>query len=399
MRYRIRTDISESGVVNEVYRPFNGTPFTVTYGPFTTHSEQDFMYDEPHPGYRKMIKNGILVIGSCDRTIESYTVGGGSFHAIHQNGDVLSFEGPSITKAIIHRNGGPLGQSLTPLATDIDVEAVKLQALAKVDAGQFDFTEDILSIRENVKMFREPLEGLHDALKHARRKRPTSSAASVWAYARFGATPFIRSIHEAYESFHASNKEVQSFVRLRSTASKDSAQSSNYNWVSGALYNKPTYAVTNAQTDTVRVGVFYKVTRPRGGLSYKYSARWKDLPAGFWNVVPYSFMIDRIYSVNNLIEATVNILDPTVQIEGAYVTVTQDYTGTVRLQDFYLDNLWSASVSGDTITKKLKTISRRRWDPRTSFPSPSVNLKGLVNDSTKILDLTALVLQRLKLKI
>lgn len=401
MRYREKANINDFGVETFTYTTAAGVVTSSNTLQFAVHGKHDYIFDEKHKDFFKRVKAGELIVGPLIRLVEEHTVGGGTLSGSHTNGDRFSYSGPSVTSGIITQYGGlPVDPLAIPAISGIDPEAVKLAALAKVDAGQYDFTEDILSLRETVNLLKDPLGGIKDALVFARRKKPLASAAGLWAYARFGVSPFLRSVHDLYESFHAANKEVQPFVRLRSTASQKDAWAESKSVTKSGTVNLPTYFYQRNFHGTVKAIVYYKVSRPRGGLAYKYSSRWKDLPVGFWNIVPLSFMFDRMYSVNNMLEALINIHDPTVLIEGGCVVTTIVYDGQVQLTNFFADPNWSITCSGDTVHKLVKQSKTRTvWNPTSSFPRPSVDFSGLVKDSTKTLDLVAIILQKMKLKI
>jgi len=108
-------------------------------------------------------------------------------------------------------------------------------------------------------------------------------------------------------------------------------------------------------------------------------------------------MIDRIFSVSNLSKAVMNITDPTVIVEGGYVTTKTTGTDKVRVVSRAPSGGWTFVVNGDTVQTYNKDVRRELWTPTlSSLPIPSVNLKGLVSDATRIADLAALIIQRVK---
>jgi len=394
-RHRVKIDSSEDGYTELKYYPVGSPPWT-GYG--VTHNfKNDYqaMDDEPHKNYRSRIKAGELIIGNLYAITHSESCGGGSINASFSGGGSWhlqpnSLDKMSATRWAFQTYGKP---DIPSPSLHLDAEDIKLQCLANVDPGQFDFTEDFLSMRENLAMLRNPLEGFKDVVDFYRARRYFKSGASAWAYYRFAATPFLRSIHELYESFHTQNKHVKPFVRLRAQANGKDAATVSGNYTVGDI----TYAGSKEWSIEIKAGLFYKVTKPRSGLAYKYSLRYKDLPAGFWAVVPYSFMIDRIFSVSNLSKAVMNITDPTVIVEGGYVTTKTTGTDKVRVVSRAPSGGWTFVVNGDTVQTYNKDVRRELWTPTlSSLPIPSVNFKGLVSDATRIADLAALIIQRVK---
>lgn len=401
MRHRIQKDVSVSQTGQINYHQYNSSgafvgDLVIDLHVFNLYTEYADMLDEKHFDYAKRINAGELIIGNLLVDKHKLQSGGGVMTGQYHLGlDSTHWEVSSPSVTLWALAGHPVSY-VDVLPSTIDVEAVKLHAVSKIDAGQYDFIEDLLSLRENVRLLRDPLQGFRDVQKHYYRRKNAKAGAAGWAFYRFAATPFLRSASDLYESFHVKNKSVDPFVRLRSTSVKN--ESTGKSDVVTSADSAYSYQRNFNTSTTVRCGVYYKAKTLRGGLSYKYGIRLTDLPAGIWAVVPYSFMIDRIYSISNLVRAVTNLSNPNLIVEGGYVTTTVNVINQIRVSAVANPQVnWTYNVSGDQAVYSKTSIQRETWLPSlTDLPQPSVNLKGLVDDSTKILDLTALILQRSK---
>ena len=109
-----------------------------------------------------------------------------------------------------------------------------------------------------------------------------------------------------------------------------------------------------------------------------------------------SFMIDRIINVKRSIMTLLNVLDPTVEVKGAFLVKRERYEHTVICNSI-------VAPTGTAITafsplphySSVFRMNRVEWEPGISFAMPLVNPKELVRDISSIADLVALIVLRL----
>lgn len=400
---------------NEWYRDDNmgnpkGTPFISGDVPGGYYIDTLVVTDDPHPGFHKAIANGDLVIGNMTLREEKSSAGGGSF----------MYSGPYNGKA--YNDGGSVTLYYKRAASTIyypslAVQSVKdltdqaiMSAVSNIDKTPYSFMEDFLTLRQNLDMIKEPLAGLDKWSKMVRQaadkrvgtrhpktgKRVSFFEAisdSYLAY-RFGATPFVHSLADLLEGIATSNQGVNANVRYRAGSQKESSAATSN--VIGTNRANQTFKYARSLHRKVVVGIFYKLRHPQKGLRWKYGLRNKDIPAGLWAAMPYSFMIDRIIDVSKYAKAVSNLADPNVMIEGGYITVYEEDESSLRALTEPLWSGWTASVNADEEKKFVRTINRSFFYPHIPDLRPAVSYKGLVSDATKITDLVTLILQRFR---
>jgi hypothetical protein len=114
-----------------------------------------------------------------------------------------------------------------------------------------------------------------------------------------------------------------------------------------------------------------------------------------WAVMPYSFVIDRFLNVSNFIRGAENLLDPNVEILGAWVTTKKERTVSTGVRTI-VESGYTSTIVPDDIVDKTFDYNRSVWNPSVVDIIPPLNLRGLVDTATKTADLCALIVQNLK---
>jgi hypothetical protein len=365
---------------------FNNNTWHLSY-------HHDYMFDTPHPGFYSRIKKGELIIGPYVCGLDTYTGAGGSLHAqVTANPSYYwDFAGNSVTLSWAYDNQVKFPTTVLGLTSD----EAKLQALAGIDPTQFAFMEDILSMRQNLDMIREPLLKIHKII----RNKPGGNLKNLrgedlYLYYRFALTPFINSLSDAIKAWKVGIVPTQANVRLRSTGRCEKNFSESKTFTAKLHHN---FSSNENRSESYRAVVYYSVTRIRDDIGRLLGTRLQDIPVGLWAVMPYSFMVDRFLDISKMLKALMNLSNPTVKVEGGCVTFKQVWLNQLQyLGPQNLNDGWSYTVNADIATQKGFLINRSVWLPSVQDAVPAVNLQGLISDSIKTADLVALILQRLR---
>jgi hypothetical protein len=107
-------------------------------------------------------------------------------------------------------------------------------------------------------------------------------------------------------------------------------------------------------------------------------------------------MVDRLVNIQLGVKGLTNLLDPSVRILAASVADRTTKYQTLRARDRHENNGCSFTLSGGLRSIEAFNYNRTPWVPVVSDIVPRVNPKGLVQDASSIVDLIALILQRVK---
>jgi hypothetical protein len=145
----------------------------------------------------------------------------------------------------------------------------------------------------------------------------------------------------------------------------------------------------------VKAGILYTNSNPLSGWQWKYGLRNKDLPVGIWNVVPYSFMIDRVFNISRAIRAATNMADPNIVFLTAWITTLREVTTVNSYKIKSNSSDYTFVLSGGNITTKSFTYDRKVWTPTASDTVPALTLRNIVKDAKYIADLLSLTVPRI----
>jgi len=383
-------------------------------GPYLIGQTTKGMTDVVTPGYSRLVQDGVVINNPCKYDeVEVRSTGSG--HGSYKSG---SYD---------YTISGPLtwfraGQ-VYPAGPNVNIGAsaatAKFHALAAIDPTPYAFGEDALEIRETLRFLKDPLHSLRelsrvikkqrsktfqDARKRAKRSGAVfedrvefhKALADVWLQYRFAAMPLVRSIHDGYEALQLPHKAKVASVRksARGFSEDGGAASNSYDTVdSGTTY---TWSTTRVRNVRYHASILYEITNPIYDWRYTLGLRNKDLPETLWQVLPLSFLVDRVVNVSSAIRGLTNLADPRISILAASVTRKD-----LDELSFTLINetrpSWTISAYGETRTRKQFTYEREPYSPSMSDAIPPVNIGGLAKDATELLDVTNIILQNIRL--
>jgi len=143
----------------------------------------------------------------------------------------------------------------------------------------------------------------------------------------------------------------------------------------------------------VKAGILYEVSNPVDDISFDLGLRPKDIPETLWAVTPYSFMVDRVINVSDIVRGVTNLLDPNVKILAGW-TVLKD-THTQSWEYFHETNgSYQVTIVPDTSTWTTFKYEWVPWYPTALDIIPPSDIGGLVKDATTTTDLLSLIYAR-----
>lgn len=403
VRSRASPSVEESG---EITGTISGT-----FGPYVVREHQETMHDVVTPGYRSIIDAGGIVNNPCVYT--SYR---------------LESEGTGTLTAKGGSNDYTLTGPVTWLMTDqtwlpIDIGEVhcsaseaKFWALSNVDRTPYAFGEDLLEIGETIRFLRNPLGSLRNmsrlfrsdvnrllhkkiGKRHIKDRRKyaevrAQAVADTYLQYRFAFSPLVRSVSDAFDAIsHKDDRPLRLSARGRS---EDSASSSErverlFSANDGYAFN-----VSKSKSISYRASILYEITNPVRDWRYTFGLRNQDIPETLWQVLPYSFMIDRIANISGAIRGLTALANPKLKILAGSVTLREESVHSMKAIDAWNDPHWTRSADGETRTRTDFKYERNPWTPQLSDAIPPVKLGGLVDDATKTADLAALIIKNLR---
>lgn len=288
---------------------------------------------------------------------------------------------------------------ISELNVQADMARAKQKAIASIDNTPYEFGEDSLELRETLRFLRNPLGnllGLSRKFKKQYRKRIKKldkravqdllkAHGSLWLEYRFALSPLIRSLMDALEAY-SSEPPLEP---PRKTARGFSFEEDSVTDVDEGA-NLMVFKTIQHASSQGKATILYTVSNPCYDWRYRLGFRPKDFPTTIWQIVPYSFMVDRLYDITSFSKGAINLGDPMVKILMGCYSEHNDKTRLVECVS--TNNPFGTLSSSDKPLYTNFTYTRNPWVPTFSDTVPSLNLKGLVEDATKITDLITLIL-------
>jgi hypothetical protein len=421
-RHRVRTIGPEFHTLVKTYM---GNPFDQYVSVASQETEE--IWDVVTENYRQKIREGAIINNPCTYERSSTEQSNGSYIAKKiPSGETYETQGGCITA--YHRNMHGLGDitppNVHPDAVEYMQSVAKQRAIANIDSTPYAFAEDAGEIRETLKFLRRPFSSLlklgrtfeKDVMRKSRRKAKrrflsrkqelkllyndtayrAELLASTWNEYRFAVSPLIRSAMDGLEAatfYNVNPAQVRRTARGFQIQS-DSAQDSVNKYFNAYIYDVFNRNATSEVS--VSAGILYTVTNPVENLNWRLGLRLKDIPTTTWELLPYSFMVDRVYDIKSTVSGVVNLLDPKVKVLAGWVTTKSEIEQKVSFIS-QTNPTWDVTVRPDVDITREFSYNRQTWNPSMVDTLPSVNSRGLVDTAVKTVDLIALTLSAFSL--
>lgn len=316
------------GTVYHLVRPVNGT-----------HGSIKTITDENHPGYRRRISRGEVIIGpmTLDRTeriCESLSLtwpSPNNYRGISQSGDTTQY---------LEQRGVTVGTWMGPANLQSTLERYRsialVNAYAKIHESAILSGEILNDLGQTIGMLRHPfaqsLKLLKRMLKHAeKRKGKTARTASLaisnaWLEYRYGWRPTLMDIDQIigtslklYERGYRKSRRLVA----RGLVKLDYNNSASYDvYTPLGLFSSQKWTAVTSQRHRVAAGVIFDLQgqNTADALVASLGLRPRDVPATLWEIIPFSFVADWFIGVGNWLQAIVPA--PNVAVRGAWTTVT-----------------------------------------------------------------------------
>jgi len=376
------------------------------------------MTDWVVPGYHKLIKDGEVINNPCNYTVTSWEA---------EASDVYYCHWPTSTPAEWWKlDSGNLtlrhlmkgftfnlwDKPYLPLPSFDTASASKTKCLADVDSTPYEFFEDLAEVRETIEFLRNPLQGLADLSKvYKKRKRnierrgdsynpkwdrkaEAKALASLWNQYQFAAAPLVRSCLTALEAWN----ERENLRRPKRRSAHGYSRSRDTGW---QLWQKLAqfsecfeYRRDDASEVFSHATIYYEVDNPLMDWKFALGLRLKDVPTTMWQIMPLSFMVDRLVNVQHAIAGLINLHDPSVTFLAASLTrrYTQEWTISLERKWHPFGTMTFAINRPDKVNFLKFTYDRDLWTPSVRDTIPPVTWDGLTSDIVKTTDLIALTL-------
>jgi hypothetical protein len=292
------------------------------------------------------------------------------------------------------------------------MEDAKADAIAAMDKTPNAFGEDIAEVRQSFALVRNPLQSLQalsyqfkkvamrDMSKFKKANDKIRAFDDVYLSYQFGMRPLWRSVEDGFEVIQSKlNDTEKRKMPVRQTARGFSTLTANLddgfrrNW-SPSIYDD--WERKSWSTHTIKAGILYHITNPVEDLRFELGLRNKDIPETVWQILPYSFMVDRVYNVSRAVRGMTNLADPRIHILAAWTTVKDEQVASATWVN-QVNPGYTIKVTASPIEYRDFIYARTPWSPSASDTLDSVNIRGLVSDITRIADLAVLIHKNLKL--
>jgi hypothetical protein len=354
------------------------------------------MTDVVSPGYHRRISNGEIINSPCSFVQKDEVIRGGTYNAVPTYGSgTYRAEGAVLAEAI-SRLANPFVDSLLDPAP-LHADAMQ-KCIANIDETPYAFLEDVGEIAETLRFLKSPGRSL---LKLARDSQKTywkyqrklkkahqlaDAVNDLYLTQRFAMTPLVRSAFDAVDAYSSDRVSRPERITARgfSFESVDQSGPIRYNYNASA-YDE--FDRSSIQSTLVKATILYTHGGDTGA-AFKLGLRGKDIPETAWQLVPLSFMVDRVYDISGAIRGVTNLSDPRLKILCASVTERRNLEASI-VYSKQVNPGWTVTVSGSGTLKQFDYI-RNVWYPSYSNTAPVFTPLQLVKDAQSIADLFSL---------
>jgi hypothetical protein len=407
-RSRVLLDVDEYTIGNN-YTYSTGSSSNTQSTFYHTIVRNHAIYDIVTPNWKELFAKGVILnnpYSNVEKHTE-YTAGTTSTLYTATSGQILT-NWPMMERIRQATSYWSPDQTRTYVDTNLAerISNAKLDALSRIDRSPFDFSEDVLELRKTLKTLLNPL-GLARDLSNDFNDRFrfystgkfnsfTSSLSKAWLEVRFAYRPIMISLENILAESQL-NRAVRPSVERHFQHSKFDLEKisigEDLSYTGGGVAHVNTYHSANGSS-TVDAGVIYEVTEPLRNWRWRYGVRDRDLVRAVYNVIPYSWVVDRFLHIDSSIRGLTSLADSKVRILGGWESIKNDYTDNEIILSGTHDTHLSFSPSGSELIRVIEK-TRTPWTPQVSDAFPVWHPSHL-NTLPQVLDLVTLITSKLR---
>lgn len=174
--------------------------------------------------------------------------------------------------------------------------------------------------------------------------------AEVWLTYRFAVTPLVRSTMDLIEYFDSNFKPTRPPRQVaRGIVKTRHYHAYDHELVYIAPSDVDTIHVVEKRTGTTRAYIVYTIDNPVADWRFHLGLRTSDIPHTLWQLLPYSFMIDRMVDISKAVKALTNLANPGLHILAAGVVDKTEDSFTYVHKKAIRASYW-VTINGSTAT-------------------------------------------------
>lgn len=380
----------------------NGVRSIYESGTHETGNGLESIQDFVTKNYKSRIAQGHIINNPCSYERSSFIEEEGSYYASHKTLN-KQYEGFGPVMANLKQE---LLATIHPFLNlpAIDVGSVisdaTQQCVADINSSPNSFAEDTLEVAETLRFLKNPGRSLYKLAedvqkrswkirkkKGAKARQVADALNDLFLTRQFALRPLV---HSAFDAVDALNSKLD-YNAARYNARGFSSKTETY---SGVVYGNATptnyyrFQVNNSIKVSVHAYVLYTHRDKRGGL-HKYGVRGDDGFVGLWNVVPLSFMVDRMYDISSFIRGFNALSDPKLKVlTSGYVKRTHK-VGKISVID-QVNPSYDVSVSGSQSAEEYFYTRYTDWHPSLRDVVPVFKPQALIKDAQSTAELFSL---------
>lgn len=313
-------------------------------------------------------------------------------------------------------NGGlptPIVATPSIPSTNDLYKVAKSKILNQVGRPDYSFGEPLGEILNTYRLIKAPFKTVTRLIKSFGKKvekahklshkRRAIYAASVYAEAKWGIRPLLKVVDDACAAtadrlYKKQVHRIQRYSRTEeATGINIGRTSASRNFLT--TVNSHTYYVQKSirVTREVNVGIrFYYADT--GGLSTLLGLRAQDIPGVVWELMPFSFLIDRVYNVKQFLNGSANFLSGTTKYIGGWESSRVKTETTLVVTNIHQSTSVNLRPSPSRTNPQITTdfsYGRDKWEPQLADARPPALAGKLVSSLSSTADLAAATLLNL----
>lgn len=284
------------------------------------------------------------------------------FRKLLKCGKFLPLNPVVIQTAVLNRNPGPVSAYLSasdtswsgsycsppvfdassmlkPLNQDF-IDSAILSAASNAANGGWDVLTFAAELRSSADTLYSVSRGFSQAVLRAAhvardfRRNPWQRFRELWLLGRYGIRPMVYDVIDAYEAFHQLVKGPQDMITGRGWLAEELDREFNSGWVDDG----PDYE----RRDMWKLTGFRKYR----GVAYVRPSKLEavgfdlDWPTTAWELIPYSFVIDRFINIGNWVSTL------TPRLSGAYEGIGSSIQESYTFESSRMWNVKAGRGSG-----------------------------------------------------